>query len=117
MQIEPVQGFCPAQRVDGELRQLVVAQVQGPQGRSNGPVKEYLCYFIFKIYVSMCIQYQQNQGSIQNSYTVFEFDWCHCKILHCNNKKSIAMILARECPEFNSCRLLLTKLKIIHFSS
>ena len=55
MQIEPVQGFCPAQRVDRELRQLIVAQVQGPQGRSNGPVKEYLCYFIFKIYVSMYV--------------------------------------------------------------
>lgn len=41
MQIKPVQGFCPAQRVDWELRQLIVAQVEGPQGRGNGPVKEH----------------------------------------------------------------------------
>ena len=47
MQIEPVQGFCPAQRVDRELRQLIVTQVQGPQGRGNGPEKEHLCcYFV-----------------------------------------------------------------------
>ena len=39
MQIKPVQGFCPAQRVYRELRQLIVAQVEGPQGRCNGPKK------------------------------------------------------------------------------
>ena len=52
MQIKPVQGFCPAQRVDWELRQLIVAQVEGPQGRGNGPVQEH--HYQKK--------YQQNQG-------------------------------------------------------
>lgn len=46
MQIKPVQGFCPAQRVYRELRQLIVAQVEGPQGRCNGPTKK-----LFSIYI------------------------------------------------------------------
>ena len=41
MQIKPVQGLGPAQRVDRELRQLIVAQVQGPQGRGDGPGNEH----------------------------------------------------------------------------
>ena len=52
MQIKPVQGLCPTQRVNWELRQLIVAQVEGPQGRGNGSVKEH--HYQKK--------YQQNQG-------------------------------------------------------
>ena len=49
MQIKPVQGFCPAQRVHWELCQLIVAQVEGPQGRGNGPVINIIlnCRIVF----------------------------------------------------------------------
>lgn len=57
MQIKPVQGFCPAQRVHRELRQLIVAQVEGPQGRCNGPTKKHFSQLTFRT-----IFYNQNQG-------------------------------------------------------
>ena len=64
MQIKPVQGLCPAQRVNWELRQLIVAQVEGPQGRGNGSVKEHH-YQKKSINKTKVKQFQMANGIVQ----------------------------------------------------